>query len=95
MTTPSPDIEELEKLAKAATPGPWVAAMTGRGMEVIQLVGGKWTENVCQWTGDHPWRQSNMHYIAAANPQAILTLLNEKRALEEENVRLKAEIGIL
>jgi hypothetical protein len=69
-------IERLRPLAEKATPGPWTTVMTGRGLEVQRVVDNKSLATVCQWTGDHPDRIRNLDYIAAANPQVMLQLLD-------------------
>lgn len=83
---PSTDmIEELERLAKAATPGPWErgnldsmieTVAKGNDYEHIANVhpkNGMWGEDV----------NANRKFIAAANPQTILTLSRRNRGLEQ------------
>lgn len=68
-TTPSMDIEALEKLAKAAD----AAIKSGKA-----FVEGTQEINI--------WSKPGMaitSFYNAANPQAILTLISEKRALEQ------------
>jgi hypothetical protein len=80
------DIDALEALAKAATPGPWEGSAyggvhpTGRGGSIVTAL----TKSGMYdgWAGNAP-------YIAAANPTAILALVAEVRALRagEPNMR--------
>lgn len=80
--------EELRQLAMAATPGPWNLGLTS---DEIRMVLGN-DDYICHaqiyqtprscglW--QEPQRIANATYIAAANPAAVLALL-------DENARLK------
>jgi hypothetical protein len=75
------NIDELEALAKAATPGPWYSAHHG-----VNTHGTGAQHDICRvsmTTGSYESEQENRDYIAAANPAAILTLIAEVRALRE------------
>lgn len=86
------DIEELERLAKAATPGPWAVdeeclerherLYVAKGSEGNLL--GRILEvfENCLVRGKQ--RVANAEYIAAANPAAILELVAEVRQLRED-----------
>ena len=70
------NIEELKRLAEAATPGPWydragVLRGTGGGIKPIATI----------------YNGLNSPYIAAANPAAILELIQQR---DELLVALKA-----
>jgi len=70
------NIEELKRLAEAATPGPWydragVLRGTGGGIKPIATI----------------YNGLNSPYIAAANPAAILELIRQR---DELLVALKA-----
>jgi hypothetical protein len=74
-------INELRQLAQAATPGPWydragVLRGTGGGIKPIATI----------------YNGLNSPYIAAANPAAILALIQQRdellAALEQERKRL-------
>jgi hypothetical protein len=101
MTTP----DELERLARAATPGPWVwtprvlqgdAQYAGYGD-----MGGFVTPNgfpVC-WFGDNetyyptegtPPSDTDTAFIAAANPATILAILSERAELLAAVERMRA-----
>lgn len=75
--------EELEKAAKAATPGPW-------GHEEIDPTDPEWgasevfTEGSDNYVATHVCSVKDAAYIAAANPSAILELLAELDALKAE-----------
>jgi len=67
------NIEELKRLAEAATPGPWydragVLRGTGGGIKPIATI----------------YNGLNSPYIAAANPAAILELIAEVEALRDQ-----------
>jgi hypothetical protein len=75
--------EELEKAARAATPGPW-------GHEEIDPSDPEWgasevfTEGSDNYVATHVCSVKDAAYIAAANPSAILELLAERDALKAE-----------
>ena len=84
--------EELEKAARAATPGPWAAKRWND--DDADTYGWNITVNgyllpLCEMETDKPEEcDANAAYIAAANPSAILELLAERDALKAENERL-------
>jgi len=83
------DIDELERLAEAATPGPWC----DRGFGGIQPEsGGSLVAVTVTKGGCLPDYVENSAYIAAANPTAILELVAEVRRLRdyEEMARMQA-----
>jgi hypothetical protein len=70
------DLDELEKLALAATPGPWWVA----GKATIRYgTKGKLDSG---WIASMHWREAaaNGRYIAAASPDAVLRLVAIARA---------------
>ena len=87
-------MSDLRKLAEAATPGPWSPT---KGHPSLRYYGvhcasgpiirfhGMGKAN----TGGH----DNAAYIAAANPAAILALLDERDALREAFVWAMAELN--
>jgi hypothetical protein len=90
-------INELRKLAQAATPGPWTVdtdtdAFTG-GPHVMTEDGaglfGAWDG---QYEIDSDAQTTNAAYIAAANPAAILALIQQRdellAAIKQERKRL-------
>lgn len=89
----TPDAE-LESLAEKATPGPWT--WDGYRMSaqpnlkkrvynptVISVEDGVTYSEYTQGSAELVISEDDAAYIAAANPQRILTLLREKRALVE------------
>lgn len=79
----SPDYAELRKLAEAATPGPWRSQGRHIGtMNHASFIGecrdqnGNWSDTA-KSTGDSA-------FIAAANPTAILSLLDAIKELEHQ-----------
>ena len=82
------DINKLEELAKAATPGPWTmnaGFLDSRGLfPMFQLFG----ECDCgsplgPVTGTHEQAEADAAYIAAANPESLLQLISQYRRMEE------------
>lgn len=78
------DIEALRKAAMAATPGPWQLVGT------VEQVGGEYEDIIptdvdcmTHCYGGSPVRakQSDLEFIAAANPAAILELIAQRDAL--------------
>ena len=75
----TPDLKELERLARAATPGPWtydgdtweLSAPSRKGKVEIATIETGWTEPM------ESEQQANIAYILAANPAAILSLIAE------------------
>lgn len=97
--TASVDIEELEKLAKAATPGPWEwenpetdnPRAEGEWNSALRTVEefpshyGPLSKGILHAELDsNDNMDADAAFIAAANPQAILALISEKRALERD-----------
>jgi len=75
------NIEELKRLAEAATPGPWSTYMiTMQNMCIRKM-------NKCGYEECEIARNvhhNNAAYIAAANPAAILELIAEVEALRDQ-----------
>ena len=84
--------DELRRLAEAATPGEWRRFPTG-GFAVAVDIPSEYTAIVAK--SDPQWGinrdGANAAYIAAANPIAILALLNEKRDLLDRVARAEAD----
>ena len=68
-------INELRNLAQAATPGPWYAEGGTTNKDVIYVYSEHSDFEVCH--GD----TSDSDYIAAANPAAILALIQQRDEL--------------
>ena len=83
-------MNELERLAEAASPGPWLTVdMTGNGFETVVTCD---DDPVCHAHVD------DAAFIAAANPAVILGLLeqmSEVIAALREMERLKAKARIM
>jgi hypothetical protein len=69
--------DELKRLAKKASSGPWKAYNRGVGFDVLDGTG-----DAINWKGtkDGTMTAEDAAYIAAANPQAILALIAERDA---------------
>ena len=83
------DTKELRKLAEAATPGPWNyyddSLSTGR-IEIVAL--GKTVTRIYRSVPEEDG--ANAEFIAAANPQTIIALLDTTEAQAAEIEELKA-----
>jgi maltooligosyltrehalose synthase len=73
---------ELRKLAEAATQGEW--ENNGTRVYLPQNLGGFDIRNA-------PNANVNAAYIAAVNPAAVISLLNQIQSLQAENERLTVE----
>ncbi len=79
------DLDALEALAKAATPGPWVMTTQG-GIEPHDYAGlGEDSNSVAQVRHDRNWE-----FIAAADPSTVVALIAE---LRQERERADANEG--
>lgn len=84
------NIEELKKLAMAATPGPWEVerlpdVFTG-GPHIsdgILAICGVWSDGELSHN-----KQNNGAFIAAANPAAVLELIEERDQILAEALQL-------
>ena len=100
MTTPArhetPDLAELRRLAEAATPGPWEAfgAVDGRRGERWLGVTTDMRAIESARAGDvfaaQDCTRQDALFIAAANPAAVLALLDERDALAAKVARVRA-----
>lgn len=95
------DLEKLEQLAKAATPGPWAWKHFGRMTEPPVLIANHGRRPVIIADGNtrdisngilKPMfpGQPNSDYIAAANPETMLALIQRIKKLEA--VRYSADL---
>jgi hypothetical protein len=73
------DLDELERLAKAATPGPWEYREADGSAAVCHR--GGWVEAILPGS---PQENSDAAYCAAANPATILALTAEVRRLRAD-----------
>lgn len=91
------DINELRRLAQAATPGPWWVNQDSlnHGFEcgVLEINAKDWHALAGAWgvTGAKPSEEgaANAAFIAAANPAAINELLDRLEAAEKEAAHIK------
>ena len=85
------DLKELERLARAATPGPWtydgdtweLSAPSRKGKVEIATIETGWTEPM------ESEQQANIAYILAANPAAILSLIAELEQAKKDAERYR------
>lgn len=91
----TPDLKELERLARAATPGPWtydgdtweLSAPSRKGKVEIATIETGWTEPM------ESEQQANIAYILAANPAAILSLIAELEQARKDAERFNYLLG--
>lgn len=83
------DHNELRALALAATPGPWQAQQRNK-QEAIYMVGPAGVPPAC-----HAFYANNAAYIAAANPDAVLALLDELDAANTSRRAAQARVAEL
>lgn len=77
------DLDKLEAVAKAATPGPWRVDPNQHGIV-------RFNDDVT--TGFMIGRAQNATYVALANPAAILELVERVRKAEVEAARALAAL---
>ncbi|HCF2959111.1 TPA: ead/Ea22-like family protein [Pseudomonas aeruginosa] len=93
------DHAELRRLAKAATPGPWVTDAQQNG--AIFNIESESGDMCIAMSQENPaptrleineQRRANAEWIAAANPKAIIALLDEIDRLKAENEELRGAV---
>ena len=96
------DLDHLEALAKAATPGPYevqthygeerlVDEMTDHTFSCVRQEGGSFEDDIAHFHGEDCTGiddEANARYFAALDPESILALIAEVRALREDKARL-------
>ena len=83
------NIDELEKIAKAATPGPW-----GDPEKDVHIGDFGWLVFGCPAgeTADTEQGHADAKFIAAANPAAVLELIAEIRKAQALDEKLRAAL---
>lgn len=71
-------IDDLERKAKAATPGPWVADHSEEDNSAVKQEGRSWWDGLA-FCG----RPADAKFIAAANPTNILRLIEDNRRMRQ------------
>ena len=92
------NINELRRLAQAATPGPWGVEDVGHKYIVSKSGDGYISREVCKLDGStmSAFRQKeNGPFIAAANPTTIEALLDHIEAVKKERDALRLEIHVV
>lgn len=87
------DLDEIERLAQAATPGPWeVKRRWSNGCEIApRITCAPDADRGCGWIADmvgapylgHKTTLPNANFVAALNPAVVLELCRELRRLRE------------
>ena len=75
------EMEELKRLAESATPGPWRASMDGTGNDGW-LMGPNGVLDFLATGYEGEMAAKDVRFIAAANPQAVLSLIARIEELE-------------
>ena len=83
--TNTPD--ELERLARAATPGKWTNGTDPCHFDAPEVTDGK---TFSYWVSD----EHNAAFIAAANPETILAILSERAELLATVERMREELDV-
>lgn len=75
--------DELRRVASAATPGPWLQPIEDEPRLVSDSGGGDSLLGIIEKTGEAiVMERADADYIAAANPQTVLALLDSIEELE-------------
>lgn len=82
------DLKKLRELAEAATPGPW--EVSGTGQQVLKEADVTYgNQRICEtnsMASHYPGKTScwkNIAFIAAANPETVIALIDRIEKLEE------------
>jgi hypothetical protein len=88
------DLDNLEALARAATPGPWRQCVGTGATEVRgEPAGGQSSPRVSRILRSDPNAEENAAFIEAANPAAVLALIEQDRAKDVEIADLGAQLA--
>jgi hypothetical protein len=101
-TADGPDVTALRALAEEATPGPWESMVSDSGLSYRCLDARVITEREGDLVanadydggaeGPHGAEGADAHYIAAANPAAILALLDRLAAVTAQRDQYAAAV---
>lgn len=80
------DRDALRTAAESATPGPWTTSGPDTIGEGVLYDSAR---AIAHQNWDHPNRDENMAYIAAADPSTVLSLLDALAAAEEINAKIR------
>lgn len=95
------DLDELRKLAEAATPGPWSADHNGNprnyedwyGATLLSAPYSQGQANLARNLGSIDESAADAEFIAAANPATVLALIERVRETEGALVELDDEFA--
>ena len=92
------NIEELRRLAQAATPGPWKMVPVGDGRQKFAVADSEFLSILTVMdeggaTFGTVYDDDDARFIAAANPAAIFELLDRLEAAEKERDALRSKIA--
>lgn len=91
----TPDLDELERLAKAATPGPWeVYSEPDVGMPSTLMALRPSGDRVIKFFRDplEPLSREDLDFAAAANPATMLALIARIRELEAREASIEGAL---
>ena len=77
------DLDELERLAREAPPGPWGVPAGSKGSDAMVVA--DWDVRVCDYVNEY-----NAAFIAAANPAEVIALVTRLRVAEHRVLVLRA-----
>lgn len=92
------DVDELRRLAQAATPGPWKqhlvddTCVTDDRRDICTTFPEGGYDDDVDFNTDIEGRERDAAFIAAANPAAIIAILDEKDALTARVAELEAAL---
>jgi hypothetical protein len=93
---PGIDYDALEKLAKAATPGPWFSVendlVGGKSVTAVDLPMSKIDFRIYRIIADLAW-PTDSDFIAAANPATLLALVRKARQRDEAEREIEARVA--
>lgn len=79
------DLDKLEQVARAATPGPWASVHHA----VVEANGGHLICPVSDTRGKYEYERGNRDYIAALSPDVVIELVRRLRAAEADAARYR------
>jgi len=87
-------LDEVEKVARAATPGPWMSAThngRSKGIALVGAVADRGTGKAIAVLSGVEWRHEDATHIARWDPATVLRLVERDRKLVADYDRLKSQ----
>lgn len=79
------DLQELKKMAEAATPGPWFVAKHPNDDGTVDIETGRLSD----WGPCYNCEYGTADFIAAANPETVLALITELEQCRKDAERYR------